>query len=78
MVIKITKHALKQIRFRNINKNEVFTTLNTPDKLSHDKFGNLIAQKQFKNYLLRVFYLIEKDTKTVITTYKTSKLEKYK
>lgn len=77
MVIKFTKHALKQIRLRKITKNEVFSTLNTPDKLSQDKFGNFIAQKRFKNYLLRVFYLHEEDTKLVITAYKTSKLDKY-
>ncbi len=73
MVIKFTKHALKQIRLRKITKPEVFSALNIPDKLSQDKSGNSIAQKRFKNYLLRVFYLNEEDTKLVITAYKTSK-----
>ena len=78
MAIIFTRHALQQMKFRNINKNEVNSTLNNPDKTSQDKFGNFIAQKRFKNYLLRVFYLQDEDTKLVITAYKTSKLDKYK
>lgn len=77
MAIIFTKHALQQMKFRKINKVEINTTLNSPDKTSQDKFGNFIAQKKFGNYILRVIYLHEKDTKRIITAYKTSKLGKY-
>jgi len=78
MAIIFTRHALQQMRFRKINKVEINTTLNNPDKTSRDKFGNFIAQKKLGNHLLRVVYLPEKDAKRIITAYKTSKLNKYK
>ncbi len=78
MAIIFTRHALQQMKFRKINKVEINTTLNNPDKTSRDKFGNFIAQKKHGNYLLRVVYLPEKDAKRIITAYKTSKLNKYK
>lgn len=52
-------------------------TLKDPDKILKDRFHNCIAQKKFGNYLLRVVYLHEKDTKIIITAYKTSKFNKY-
>jgi len=77
MPINFTKHALERIRIRNITKEEIFDTINNPDKETNDSFGNIIVQKVEKNYLLRVFYYIEKNSKIVITAYKTSKLDKY-
>ena len=77
MVIQFTKHALKRIKIRKIEKTEINITLNNPDKIVEDKFGNVIAQKKFGNYLLRVVYLHEKNTKIIITAYKTSKFSKY-
>jgi len=78
MVIQFTKHALKQIKIRKLEKADINTTLNNPDKIIEDRFQNFIAQKKFGNYLLRVVYIQEKDTKIIITGYKTSKFDKYK
>lgn len=77
MVIKFTKHALQQIKLREIDKTKIITTIDSPDKLTRDKYENRIAQKKFEDYLLRVFYTIREDTKTIITDYKTSKFDKY-
>ena len=77
MVIQFTKHALKQIKLRKIEKAEINDALNNPDNVLQDKFGNFIAQKKSEKYLLRVVYLHEKDIKKIITAYKTSKFSKY-
>jgi hypothetical protein len=77
MSIKFTKHALQRIKKRNISKDEILYTINNPDLLKKDMYGNFVAQKIIERRLLRVFYFSEGDAKIVITAYKTSKTEKY-
>jgi hypothetical protein len=77
MSIKFTKHALQRIKKRKISKDEILKTINNPDLLKKDLYGNSVAQKMIERRLLRVFYFSEGDAKIVITAYKTSKTEKY-
>ena len=77
MSIKFPKHALQRIKKRNISKDEILDTINNPDLLKKDLYGNSVAQKIIERRLLRVFYFSEGDAKIVITAYKTSKTEKY-
>ena len=77
MSIKFTKHALERLKVREISQEDIHNTLNNPDKVSDDSFGNKIAQKMQENSLIRVFYNFEGNSKVVITVYKTSKIEKY-
>jgi len=77
MSVKFTKHALDQMKARGISQDTIFKTLKEPDSTSSDNYGNAIAQKIIDKYLFRVFYYLEKETKIVITTYKTSKIRKY-
>lgn len=77
MVIQFTKHALNQIKLRNIEKTDINNTLKNPDKVLKDAFGNFIAQKKIDDYLLRVVYQYKKDIKKIITAYKTTKFSKY-
>ncbi|MHA1193138.1 MAG: DUF4258 domain-containing protein [Promethearchaeota archaeon] len=77
MPIIFTKHALERLRTRDISKEEVYDTVNNPDDILDDLFGNMIAQKIIRNYLLRVFYHKEGKSKVVLTAYKTSKIDKY-
>lgn len=77
MPVRFTKHALERFKTRDISKEDVYNTINNPDKILKDSFGNIIAQKKINNYLLRVFYYIEGKSKVVLTAYKTSKIEKY-
>jgi len=77
MLIKFTKHALERMKIRSITKEEIIDTINNPEKQLSDSFGNIIVQKVKKNYLLRVFYYNEENSKIVITAYKTSKIDKY-
>jgi len=78
MAIKFTKHALHVIKLRKIETEEIYDALYNPDKITEDKLGNTIAQKKIGDYLLRIVYLLEEDTRKIITAYKTSKLSKYK
>ena len=59
MSIKFTKHALERLKVREISQKEIPDTLNNPDKVLNDSFGNKIAQKKQVNSLLRVFYNVE-------------------
>ena len=77
MLIKFTKHALERMKIRGITKEEIVDTINNPEKEVNDSFGNIIAHKVKKKYLLRVFYYNEENSKRVITAYKTSKIDKY-
>ena len=77
MSIKFTKHALERMKIRAITKEEIIDAINNPEKEVNDSFGNVIAHKIKKKYLLRVFYYIEEDSKIVITAYKTTKIDKY-
>ena len=77
MLIKFTKHALERMKIRGITKEEVIDAITNPEKELTDSQGNLIAHKVKKNYLLRVFYYSEEESKIVVTAYKTSKIDKY-
>ncbi len=77
MQISFTKHALQRIKARKISKDAVIDTIENPDSIKNDSYGNLVAQKIRDKYLLRVFYVIRGNTKIIISAYQTSKIEKY-
>ena len=77
MLTTFTKHALERMRIHGITKEEVIDAIINPEKEITNSFGNFIAHKVIKKYLLRVFYRIEEDSKIIITAYKTSKIDKY-
>ncbi|KKN62086.1 hypothetical protein LCGC14_0515280 [marine sediment metagenome] len=76
MPIKFTKHALERMKIRGITKEDILDAVNNPEKELTDSLGNKVAHKVKKKYLLRVFYYSEKDSRIVITAYKTSKIDK--
>jgi hypothetical protein len=65
------------MKIRGITKEEIVDTINNPEKEINDTFGNKIAHKVKKKYLLRVFYYKRENSKIIITAYKTSKIDKY-
>jgi len=77
MRVKFTKHALERMIDRSISRKEVFDTLNEPDSVTTDSYGNTIAQKVIDKFLVRVIYKPEKGVIRVITVYRTSKINKY-
>ena len=77
MLIKFTKHALERMKIWSITKEEIIEKINNPENELNDSYGNIIAHKVKKKYLLRVFYYNGEDSKVVITAYKTTKIDKY-
>ena len=77
MVIKLTEHALKQMKIREINLKEIIKTLNNPEKITNDSYGNAVAQKLFGPQLLRIVFYQKDNEKIIITMYKTTRLKKY-
>ena len=81
MTIKYTKHAETSLRERKIGKDVVEELLNNPQQILKGGGNNEIAQGIFnragKDFLLRIVYKKEGRIIKVITTYWTSKVEKY-
>lgn len=81
MRIHFSKHAEFQMLQRDISKDIVRSVLRKPEKTAHRKDQMLIAQKQLrwhnKNVLCRVIYKRERKNIKVITTYVTTKIDKY-
>lgn len=48
MPIEFTRHALKQMRARKIDKNSVIKTLKNPDKELKDKLGIRLLKKSLE------------------------------
>ena len=81
MGIKYTKHAMVTLEERGIEKGMVRDLPKDPQQVVKATAGKEIAQGIFKragkDFLLRVVYKREGETIKVITTYWTSKIEKY-
>jgi len=77
MPIKFTKHALEQMLFREITKDEIIEVVNNPEKVIEGIGSTKIAQRLIDDKLLRVYFRSEGKDKIIITAYKTSKLERY-
>jgi len=79
--IEFTKYSELQTQERNIEKQDVIDTLQSPEQILLGKRGREIAQNKLKREgeegLLRVIFEEKADTKIVITAYWTSKIEKY-
>ena len=83
MKIILLRHAKEQCKERGIEENIIEETVLNPDQIIEEKEGRKIAQKKIfdeekkKNYLVRVIFKEENNKRTVITLYKTSKVQKY-
>ncbi len=81
MKYELSKHAVDQMKKRDISRNivnEVFK--NTDDIVKHDScltvYQKVIEEKENK-YLYRIFVNICKRPALIVTVYKTSKIKKY-
>lgn len=81
MKIVLLNHLKFQAEERSIDIKLVKSTLSKPDQIVPDGKGLMAAQKKYfdsgKEYLLRVIFKEELNTKVGITVYKTSKIDKY-
>jgi len=84
MKLKFSKHARERMRQRDISEKQVISIIKNPDRvIDREEDEYVIYQalrndKQDADYLFRVFVNTKTDYLTVITVYKTSKLEKYR
>lgn len=83
MKIVFSEHALFEMEFRKINKEEVERLIENPMQKLPAKKNRIIMQKRYnddmehKEMLLRVIGEELENSFHVITVYKTSKIEKY-
>jgi len=75
-----SRHALEQLKIRNIQESIVEEIVENPEKIiDYDECIKIYQAiiKSEKSFLVRVFINTCKEPGVVITVYKTSKIEKY-
>jgi len=81
MNLRFSKHAKERMIQRNITEEEVVSIINNPDRIIEEDeyliYQRLSNSNDKPSHLFRVFINTKKDPSTVITVYKTSKIEKY-
>ena len=78
VMIIFTKHFLERIEQRNLDLKIIKDVLNNQSiEPITDATGNFIKQKRLNGYLLRVIYRLVNHNMIVISSYKTSKIDKY-
>jgi hypothetical protein len=79
--VRFASYALEQIRERGLARAAIQGAITNPDQVLPGKRTRLIAQKRMREddreYLLRVVYEEGAGQITVVTAYKTSKVDKY-
>jgi len=79
--ITFSQHAEEQLKERNLDKSLVEKAVLKPDQIIEGKKGRKIAQRlctiKNKKYLLRIIYTEQKNTIEIVTSYLTTKIEKY-
>ena len=80
MKIEFSKHALEQMKLRQIEAEDVLKIIDHPDEIlgtKNQKIFQSVVKNIEKSYLIRIFVNTEKHPNYVITVYKTSKIDKY-
>ena len=82
MKFRVSAHAEKEMKRRAIPRNIIAAVLNNPQQIV-EEYGGLkayqskIGFEKGKIYLLRAIVNEAVNPKTVVTVYRTSKIEKY-
>lgn len=80
---RLTDHASQEMKRRVISETEVANVLAKPEQTEMIREGRAVYQARVKygafpkEYLLRVFIDIEDVPPSIVTVYRTSKIEKY-
>lgn len=82
MNVLLLKHLKSQAKEREINADLIKETLVNPEQIVPDKKGLKVAQKKYadkngKEFLIRIIFREEKDLRVGVTVYRTSKIKKY-
>ena len=78
--IVISKHALEEMKLRNISEDDVLDVIANPENIiAQDglKVYQKILEAAAKSYLFRIFINDLANPNLVVTVYKTSKISKY-
>ena len=77
----VSDHASQELMRRGIAGDMVATLLSHPDQVlsagPHRYVFQSIVERGQKDYLYRVFVDVERDPPEVVTTYRTSKIDRY-
>ncbi len=77
-MIKISRHAKNNMRLYKISKDELLSVIEQPQKFirENDKFIAISHLKtKLQDRMIKVVYVIEKNTKIIITVYPLRKLK---
>jgi hypothetical protein len=78
--IIISKHALEQMKLRNISEADALDVISNPENIiAQDglKVYQKVLQVENKSYLFRIFVNDLVNPNMVVTVYRTSKISKY-
>ncbi len=70
-------HAVTEMQRRGISKDIVLKCMDEDAQVYPVRKGRVVSQKIIGKYLYRVFVDIDTDPAVIVTTYRTSKVEKY-
>jgi len=67
MKIYLTKHTKERMALRKITKDMIKSSIFAPDEVGYGYFGRSIAFKKFRNGVVKIIYLKEKDKHIIIS-----------
>ncbi len=81
MKFEFSKHALAQMKLRNISKEKVESMLRNPGQIitqgKNKIYQSIITENPDEKYLIRAFVNENKTPPLIITVYRTTKINKY-
>ncbi len=81
MNVRLTLHAEEQIQVRGLDRDKVIAVALAPEQIVRTEGKPLIAQSRFwrtdRQYLMRIAFRDEVETRVVLTVYITSQVRKY-
>ena len=77
----LTDHAVRELRRRGLDKQDLDDVLKNPGQRLEVRRGRVVVQSKTQEggteYLLRIFVDIDRNPAEIVTAYRTSKVSKY-
>ena len=77
----LTDHAIRELRRRGLDKQDLDDVLKNPGQRLEVRQGRVVLQSKTQEggteYLLRIFVDIDRNPAEIVTAYRTSKVSKY-
>jgi len=74
----ITGHARSQMKKRQITEQDLRRLLDDQEEILSVRKGRIVVQGMCGDYLLRVFVDVDRHPPEVVTSYRTSNINKYR